>query len=464
MLVHAGAARYDSVMPELLPIPKRFATVLCDRIFSAIEAAGDIRFCIQVVLRFEDRLDEARLEQAARLSLEVEPHLACRFVERGYQPYWSRYDHLDEIRCFELRRAQDDEQTLQRVLAEQLGQEGECAVKVILIRGRVDVLCVKMDHKMGDGQAAKQYASLLAETYTRLAGNPHDLPTPRAPGDRSLAQITKPMTRLERRRLIRGLTRGEPLADQSAYWQLPAPDDPQQVSESSRFLIETIPAERYPALFQYACRHRATVNQVLMAAFLKAALAVIPHTPAPRLKILTTVDLRRYLPSKLTEAPCNMAGLQAVSVDTWADTLDAIVADVRDQMFAARKHQMGLHRSVWRLELQPLARFLFNCVPFRRLRSRMVDRWKRGRREGGVASQLCFTDIGAISPEAVTFSTVRPRHAFITSGTVPHPGILLLCLTEFSGMLTFSIGFDPRVLDGACAERLLRTLIDTLPE
>ncbi len=438
--------------------------MLSDRLFSAIETAGGLRFCVQVVIRLVDRIDAQLLDRAAHELLRIEPYLSYRFEERGYQPRWARFAEPEQISAFELIETDDLDRTLQDVLARELAGERESAVKVYLIRGNQDVVCLKLDHKMGDGQAAKEIAALLAETYTRLAEDALSIFPVRPCGDRSLAQITRDMSRDHRRKLLAGMTRGESLMERPGAWFLPAPAAGMHAEERSRFVMRIIPAARHAAIFRYACRHRMTVNQVLMAAFQKGALDVFPHSEAESLLVLATVDLRRYLPGKKSDAPCNLAGLMALRVNPKHDSIDDLSSEVREQMLAARKGHMGLHRRIWRLELHPRARFLFNLVPFRIVKRSMVKRHARGARKEGMAGHLILTDIGALDPDRLSFAGVQPEHAFITSGTVTHPGILLLCLTEFSGMLTLSMGFDPHVLDSRKIEQFIEAMIAALPD
>jgi len=445
-------------------IPSRYPTTIIDRLFCALEAASGNRFCVQVVLQLDGRIDEQLVARAVRLTLEIEPYLASRFVEGWLQPYWERLESMDTDHFFEVCATDNWPDTLESVLSRQLDQERECPVKVLLLRDSIDVVCVKLDHKMGDGQAAKEYAYLLAETYSRLADDPQYAPPPNPNRDRGLTQITRTMSRAERFRLLRSLKSTKRRSGEDGEWHLPQPQQPQAGLPDSHFAIEKISPERYAAIFRYGCRHKATVSHVLLAAFIRAAAATVPHSPAGPLKVITTVDLRRHLPSKQSDVLCNLAGLAPVYVDQGAgDSLDTIVAKIRGQLYEARKAHMGLLRRVVQLEVVPRARFVFNCIPFGWLKGRIAGRMMQGAKKGRLHSHLFFTDIGPIRPDRLIFSQVGATDAFITSGTVMQQGLLLLCVTEFSGTLSMSIGYSPRLVDGDCIDVFLRTMVDNLP-
>ncbi len=457
----AAADRADSTARSRAP--SRLAATSCDRILAAVEEASGNSFCVQVVVRLAGQLNERLLARAVRLTLDLEPCFACRFVRRWIKPYWKRVADLDSVPFFEMREADNAPDALERVLSQQMDPDRDCAVKVVLLRDAVDVLCIKLDHKMGDGQAAKQYAYLLAETYSKLAEDPQYVGSLAPGGDRSFAQITQGMSPAARAEMLRMPKSADKNAREVRDWFLPQPQASKDALPASEFLIERISAEQYANIFRYACAHKATVNQVLLAAFARAAVATIPRAASGTSQVIQTVDLRRYLPGKQTSVPCNLAGMIGVFVGQGADDpLDCYVAEIRDQMFEMRKEPMGLPRRMMRWDILPGGRLFFGCV-LSSLLTRAVRRHVSRPGPDGFPSRLVLTDVGSISAGSLPFAGVDAADAFACSGTVMVRGFLLLSISEFSSTLTMSVGFSPRLVSGEGIRSFMRTMVENLP-
>ena len=443
--------------------PSRLPATSCDRIVAAVEEASGNSFCVQVVVRLDGQLDERLLARAVRLTLDLQPYLGCRFVRRWIKPYWKRFTDLDSVPFFEMHEADSAPDPLERVLSQQMDPARDCAVKVILLRDEADILCIKLDHKMGDGQAAKQYTYLLAETYSKLVEDPQYVGSPQPPGDRSFAQVTQGMSRAERAEMLQIPTSARKGAREVRNWFLPQPKASQDAPAASEFLIERISAERHANIFRYACAHKATVNQVMLAAFARAAVATIPRAASGTSQVIQTVDLRRYLPGKQTSMPCNLAGMIGVSVRCGVDDpLDCYVAEIRDEMFEMRKEPMGIPRRMMRWDTTPRGRLFFGCVASGLL-TRAVRRYVSRRGPDGFPSRLVLSDVGSISAGSLTFAGVGAADAFVVSGTVMLSGSLLLSISEFSGTLTISVGFSPRLISEEGVRSFVRTMVENLP-
>ncbi len=431
---------------------------------AAVEEASGNSLINQVVVRLVGRLDERLLARAVRLTLDLQPCLGCRFVRRWIKPYWKRVTDLDSVPFFEIREADNAPDPLERVLSQQMDPGCDCAVKVVLLRDAVDVLCIKLDHKMGDGYSAKQYTYLLAETYTRLAEDSHYAGSPQPPGDRSFAQITQGMSPAARAEMLRIPKSAQKGVGGARDWFLPQPPASQDVPLVSEFLIERISAEQHATIFRYACEHKATVNQVLLAAFARAAVATIPRAASATSQVIQTVDLRRYLPGKRTSVPCNLPGMIGISVRHDADDpLDCFVAEVRDQMFEMRKEPMGLPRRMMRWDTLPGARLFFGCVLSSLLTRAVRRRYVSKPGPDGVPSRLVLTDVGSIRADSLLFAGVGAAEAFAVSGTVMLSGLLLLSISEFSSILTISVGFSPRLVSGEGIRSFVRAMVGNLP-
>ena len=67
----------------------------------------------------------------------------------------------------------------------------------------LELLCIKLDHRAGDGRALHEYAYLLAHIYNRLGDNPSYVPVPNVNGSRSMMQVGDQFDLPEKWRIFR---------------------------------------------------------------------------------------------------------------------------------------------------------------------------------------------------------------------------------------------------------------------
>lgn len=64
---------------------------------------------IQAVIHFMGKLDTVRLARAVKLSVDAEPVLGCKFIEREDKPFWQRLTGQDSISWCGLEEVPDRE-------------------------------------------------------------------------------------------------------------------------------------------------------------------------------------------------------------------------------------------------------------------------------------------------------------------------------------------------------------------
>lgn len=404
---------------------------------------------MNLVLGFEDEVDAERLRRAIRLTLDVEPILGCRFEERWYRPVWRRRDDLDAI---ELCEAEDDPdgEGLSRFLARPLDDRNTCQVLGRVFRGHRHTVGLKLSHRVGDGQALKQYAYLLADVYRALGEDPGHVPAPNPYRDRSLRQMVARVDEA-RQEELRQYHR-EHLEERTnlARW---LPD--RAVRGGPYAHIETISPERYARWFAYARERRATVLHVLLAALFRATREIVPVSGDRPLPICSAVDLRRYV--RLAEPPpfCNLFGMINIALpQTGLDSLDETVLRVRDEVMAERK-QLGLTSPPFSLETNRKTRLMIRCVPFR-----WAKRFLEGRLPKVITGLPLLTDVGGIDAKRLDFGGPRVVSAAAVSGQCLDGSLMLFCVSSFGDRLTIGVnaaGADP-------TRSVLSQLLQVLPD
>ena len=403
------------------------------------------------VLSLAGRIDEARLVRAVRLTLDAEPILGCRFVGHWFRPYWQRYDDLDSMRFCEVRASADCQADMYHFIEAPI----DCTLRVLLLRGDSEMLCIKLDHRAGDGRALLEYAYLLAHIYNCLGDNPAYVPIPNVNYSRSMMQVGNQFDLPEKWRIFRHILKQYKDMGRLGQWHYPTPRDKPLEFDYVAWRME---ADHVNAIFKYAWRRRATVSQVLLAAFYLAACEAMPHSTDRPLPLNIAVDLRRYLPSTTASALCNLVGNSVIAVDPRSGTsIDAVVQQIQDQMRSQRKY-LGLAASFFAFEALPLIRHLVGLVPHSHVERSNRRRRERPRTTSHVPGIVLLTEM-KLDPDRLVFSGTKLIDAFACGGgSSKVPGVLALGVSGFRGSLTMTLGAGPTPLVTRVFERMMQLL------
>ena len=430
-------------------IPATFPATLWDRAWSS--AIPD-SIALHCMLSFSGRIDADRLMRAVRLTLDAEPILGCEFVERWFRPYWHRYDNLDDVRFCEVRASTDCEADMNRFFE----ARPDLPVRVLLLQGDSDLMCIKFDHRVGDGKALQEYAYLLADIYNRLGDDLSYVPVPNVTGSRSLLPIGKRFRGREKWRLVRHIVSLNRDIKKFGQWKYPVP--PNGVLEY-HYATRRLDSARVRAIFEYGCRHRATVSQVLLAAFYLAVYKTIPSSPDLLLPVTIGVDLRRHLPSTTAHALSNFVGNSVIPIDPRsAASLDAVVRQIQEQMKSQQKY-LGLAVSFYAFEALPIVRHLLRLVPYGPAKRRRQKLLGAPLPKDHVPGLILLSNVGDLDHDRLVFSGAELIDAFNTGGVFKIPGLLGLGVCGFRGSLTLHLGCGPTEL----VTRLLDEIVQTLP-
>jgi len=408
---------------------------------------------IHAVIRFQGRIDPERMARAVRLSLDAEPVLGCRFVVRWWRPHWERREDLDAIEHCRVVEGGDAEAELQRFLALPTDPAADPMVLARILRAREDTLCIKLHHLAADAGGAKEYLYLLAGLYRKLAESPAYRPRPNLEGSRSFRQVSRlfglpALLRIAGGGLLDMIQDAVP----PRSWTFPAAAAP---PERRTYVIRRIGPARFRALQAFGRRHRATVNDVVVAALYRALLRHIRPAPGEALRMICTADFRRYLPAGRAGALCNLSGFVHMNPGrTLGESLEETTVRVRDLM-NRKKRAAAIGMGDY-----PLAALVFKGLPFawaRGLLHRFADRWMEpGTPFPGV------TNLGVIRSGELGFGEAGVADAFLTA-PIAFPPVVVFALSGFRDSLTFSLGLCETGMDRAGAEAFFDLLEGCLP-
>ncbi len=428
-------------------IPETLSATLFERSWPAVPGS----MAVHCVLSLSGRIDADRLVRAVRLTLDAEPILGCRFVERWFRPYWRRHRDLDDLGICEIRPSSDCRADMRHFFEAQ----PELPLAVRLLRGDSDMLCIKLDHHVGDGTAVKEYAYLLADIYNRLEDDPGYRPIPNLNGSRSLIQVGNRFSPRDKWRILRHVVSVHRKLKNLGEWKYPLPQDGRPEFD---YVTWQLDADRVNAIFEYGCRWRATPSQVLLAAFYMALSEELPRSTNLPLPVSTAIDLRRFLPSTTAPTLCNLVGVSVVGIDPRSgDSLEAVVQQIQEQMNSQRKY-LGLAVSFFALEALPVIRHLVALRPYGRSKRSNRMRQADPQPKDHAKPWIILTNVGELDQDRLVLRGVEITDALATGGIVRSPGLLGLAVSGFRGSLTLHLGCGPNGVVRRLRERMMEIL------
>lgn len=437
---------------------KRYPFVFLDGVlFYLCETREDQQ--IHCILALDGRLDFMRLQRAVRLSLDAEPILGCRLVYHPIAPWWEGCGDPDNPQYCRLIHTDDAKQSANAFLTVPLNPFLDPVVQVRVFRRDGDILVVKISHMIMDGGGSNEYLYLLADIYNRLKTDPDFKPAANRNGTRSLRQVTRQFTLLEKakviRRSLRDLKRNDVyLLEQirlrisrknqfsKLTWGLPL----EQGNEEDRtYILRKIPAHLVNRLREYARSHGATLNDAMLTAYCRALHEQSARRPEESMRVRTIANLRRYLPGDEGDALCNLCGYVPVNLGRCLGNgfLETLLR-VRDRMLSHKADFIGL--GVFPVSI--VTRFM--PLYLRKKLAKFELDWMN---KGYIKPLPKFSSVGDMMPDRLRFDGVTVSDA-CQVGPVGYPPAFTVGTTAFKGALTLSVGICNASRNGPVFEKL----------
>jgi len=403
---------------------------------------------IHLEMTFDRPLNADRLARAVDLTLDAEPVLGCRYQRSWFRPRWVRLP-AEHRNAFALT---DDPEIYAAFRDADFDAERGPQIRVLLLRrdGR-DTVLLKVNHMVADGGGVKDIAEVLANVYRSLARDAYYRPSPNLNGSRSAWQVFQLIPLRHYPRLYGEhlrLTFNNLLPRVSLV--VPMNQAPVSTPRYARRHLDALPVAR---LKEYGRRFDATLNDILLAAFLRALIVWRNWDGRSCLRAQFTIDFRRYLPEERAVSICNLSAVEGVKLGrdpgaTFADTLVRIAQQTR----RSKSFWPGLRLTfgtLWLTKVQPAAVLV----------ATLRGLFHLGIKTKNMAPAL--TNMGPIRTERVTFDEA-PAHAWLIPPPAK-PGVFIGGVSGYAGTIDVSIGYYPEAISPEAIERFLDLLLAELP-
>lgn len=284
-------------------------------------------------------------------------------------------------------------------------------VKITIIRnGKTDTLCVTINHMICDAAGFKDYLYLLSSIYTGVEKDPGYCPVPLT-GKRNLRQIMKTFSWFDRLKIFTGNN------------DMTKPDTAKFDFEGDLkhpFIeMKTIPREKVRQLKDYAKLRGATVNDVLLTAYIRTLYQQFGRVVA----VPCAVDLRKYLPNRKAGSICNL--VTNLTCDIGADigtSFDRTLEKVKERMDQQKADIVSL-KSILLMEAA------FRVIPYR-IMGKAVDPFFSN-------PPIAFTNLGILDKGKLTFGTAKMTGAWMTS-SIKYVPYFQIAVSTFDDVMALS--------------------------
>lgn len=388
---------------------------------------------LHFVATFSGFLDVDHLKEAVDLSISAFPLLRCRFDQSGKRAVWHDCGYTADDMVTLIETAQDD-QNVRNPIYEAIDAAAGPQVKFQIIRNEhQDTLSILMNHMLCDAAGFKDYLYLLSEIYENCRVNPDY--QPRHSGSRRFDQITKPFS--FRKKLGIMLSSNKMSNHDTTLFDL--------TGDLQHPFIEQrqIPREIFGQLKAYAKKHGATINDLILSAYIRQLYCLFGHV----IHLPNTVDLRKYLADRKADGICNL--VTNLTCDIGPDlgaTFEQTLGKVKRAM-DSEKSSTACLKSITILEKT------FDFFPYK-LAERIINKIFTN-------APISFTNIGILDKTRLVFGDIEMLDAYMT-GSIKFVPYIQLAVSTFDNQPMLSINLYGTEEDRGAIGRFLEGLIQEL--
>ncbi|EHQ34633.1 hypothetical protein [Methanoplanus limicola] len=409
---------------------------------------------MHLMVRYSGMMDEEILRRSVILTLGSVPFLSAKFVESENRCFWERTGPERYPDAFVFHKDCNPEEIPYKIPPKPLDVRSGPQIRVDLFRTEYpgsDLITVTCHHGAMDARGLVDISEYIFTVYRNLYDNSGFIPEIQSP-DRSLSRIYDmyPDSVLKE-----ALTEEEKITD---TWNFPFLYHGRGERRMAR---RDFDHERLSEAKEVCRRYGGTVNDLLIAVFFLALCKVRddPVDDNRKNAMLTSADLRRYIPDIENCSPANLSAAYEISAVTSRyfgieDILPGIIAATKER----KNSNLGLgsvlfYRNLYNEGIPRIKEFFDG----------MISTYRDSDLKNPVLS-----NIGVISGEK--FSNIPGKNGTLLSPedlcflpVVCYPPGFLLTASTFNGVLSVFTGYESGPYDEADIDRFMEGFDDLFP-
>lgn len=314
---------------------------------------------IHFAAAFSENLDLECLKKSVDLSADVFPMIQCGFPEHGGRPYWEDKGYTSDD-MVEFLETKDVDAAVWKTLQKEANETNGPQVKITIIRdGKTDTLCIAIDR-------------------IKIFTGSNDMTKPDAAKFDFEGDLNRPFIEMK-----------------------------------------TVPREKVGLLKDYAKLHGATVNDVLLTAYIRTLYRHFGRV----VSVPCAVDLRKYLPNRKAGSICNLVtNLKCDIGDGIGASFDCTLEKVKEKMAQQKANIISL-KSILLMEA------VFRIIPYS-VMGKAVDPFFSN-------PLIAFTNLGILDKGKLAFGKTKMTGAFMTS-SIKYVPYFQIAVSTFDDVMALS--------------------------
>lgn len=392
---------------------------------------------IRCLILFKEHISETALKRAVDLSIGAVPQIGCIFDERCN--CWREHGFTAEDIVHLIQTPQEDESTAFQYLLTGIGHTCEPQVKILLLRGKTrDTLCVVINHMVCDGAGFKEYLYLLGSLYSQCEKDAGFDKKPEPFGKRNLNQLLQNLSLKDKLNIVFSKSdSGKP----DPAMVMPIKGNP----TNPMIVLSSIGKEQLEAIHRYAKSRRASINDVLLAAYLRVLRRA---TGCEKITVPCPVDLRKYKKAGQRCGICNLTSNYFCSAEIPPDeAFDDTLRKVSDQMRAQKAGNACLKGPM-------LYHMMFHMLPFKTAQKLFY--------KISPVPVTSYTNLGVLDDVKLRFGNCVIEDAFISTAVKKAP-YFQLSVSTWQGRCTLTSSLYGSDADRELISSFLNQIVREIP-
>ncbi|MDP4093101.1 MAG: WS/DGAT domain-containing protein [Bacillota bacterium] len=385
---------------------------------------------LRFVAKFSCKLDLNRLKKAVNISAKAFPFVRSTLNENRFRPRWEDkgYTADDMVRFLETSSV---DESVNRFICKGVDAFTGPQLMIEVIRNEnFDTLCISINHMLCDAAGFKDYLYILSDIYINIDNEPNYKPA--AMGDRKISQIFKTFSLQDKLKIM--FSKNDILTHDLAKFEF-------EGDISNPFIEKlTVSKESFCRLKDYAKEHNATVNDVILTAYMRVLFQIFDHP----IIVPCVVDLRKYLPNRRAKGICNLCSNLICNIGSDIGmSFEQTLYKVK-QVMDKQKADISCIKSLAIMEM------VFDILPYKFARYLVNKSYSNANIE--------FTNIGILDRARLAFGKIEITEAYM-AGSIKYAPCFELAVSTFDDRATFCVNLHGTQSDRNIISHFLNELV-----
>lgn len=358
---------------------------------------------IHAILWFDGLVDQDAVRASVRHIVDKAEVLRSTFRAGFFRPKWVVNDLDDTGQLVQVINADDVEKASFECISQSFSYKEKLQIRVFIVQdGTKSAIAFLVNHMCFDGGDFGYFLKKFVVCYNSVLRTGSCEGVEIKTGSRDADQLYQGMSP-EHAKEAKGFYKN--VSRTGVKHKFAFSDDKHDLA--TRFTVKRLTEEQLTAIKTKAKSVGASLNDVLLAGYLRAIANQLALGPDEIVNVTSMVDLRRHLPDRQTQGMTNMTGFMPCKIAGVGDDFATTLSRVMEQTKKAKADpDLGLYGL-------PLLKLAFTIFPYAIAEAAI--------RIGYVNPLIGMSNIGTVDPQKFKLDGVNMTDAFMTGATKYKP-------------------------------------------